>query len=291
MIRRYWYRVALVWAFGYAAASPFRASAQSANNLPVSAALAVHVRLGHTPGDRTQDEAELHNLTGKTITAYKIALTVLYSDGQIVRADLSEDLLWKIALVDVFPDATFPGDEGFLGPNQTRISKKLRFGDRPGGIAPVRVEGGAVAIVYKDRTAVGDPDYIATVLAQRRRAADEMAPVVAEMDKILSDGEIRRAVTKQKNMPEVMNIPSAEKRFGRQLGARIESLNRGTAAERRIANDLRVRFYVGYVGGPLLIVQRAFDGYKAQQAAYAAGSTRLAKRQTDPANDADIVSR
>jgi hypothetical protein len=265
---------ALASAFCYAAAFPFWASAQAVNSVLPSSALAVHVRLGDAPGGGTQIEAELHNLTDKTITAYKVVLTIVYYDGKELKSGWAEDILNLLGIADAFPDATFPGGGGFLGPGQTRIYKQ-HVGNGPGGIAPVRAEGTAVAVIYKDRTAVGDPTFINSAFALRRQRAEDMAAVIAEMDGILSDSEVHRAVTEQKNMPQVSNIASAEKKFRQQLVARIESLNRGTAADKRHANDLRLRFCDQYPsGGPLLMVQGALDGYKAEQAAYAAGSTR-----------------
>jgi hypothetical protein len=265
--------LAIVSAFCCAALQLW-ASPQSANNLAASSALAVQVRLGDAPGGGTQIEAELRNLTDKTITAYKIALTIVYYDGREVKSGWTEDLVNLIGLADANPDSTFPGFGGFLGPSQTRIYKQP-IGNGPGGIAPVRAQGTAVAIIYKDRTAAGDPAFIKSQFELRRQYAERMAAAIAEMDKILSDSEIHRAVTEQKNMPEVTNIPSAEKKFRQQLGARIESLSQGTAADRRCAQDLRLRFYDAYPGGgPLVVVQDAFDGYKAERAAYAVGSTR-----------------
>jgi hypothetical protein len=267
--RKYRDCAALLSIFCCTAISPIWAFPQdTAPAAHASTALAVTVGLGEAQGGRTQADVQLHNLTDKTITAYEVALTVSYYDGSEVKVRFSEDLLHLIAIADAFPDATFPSDGGFLGAGQTRIYRHS-IADGPGGIAPVSVEGTAVAVIYKDRTAVGDPDFIQSDFAQRGQRAQDMAAVMSEMDRILSDPEIHQATT------EARNFPSAEKKSRQWLSARMESLNKGTTAEKRRASDLRRYFYDPYPsGGPLLMVQGALDGYKAQQAAYAAGSTR-----------------
>jgi hypothetical protein len=184
---------------------------------------------------------------------------------------LEQDHANFIGVVDALPDATFPGFGGFLGPGKTRIYRQP-IGNELGGTAPVRVESArAVAIIYKDCTAVGDADYIDSQFALRRKSAEQMAAVIAEMDRILADSEIHRAIAEQKNMPAITNIPSAERKFRQLLGARIETLSPGTAAERRRAQALRLGFYDQFPGGgPPLVVQKVVDSYEAEQAGLAA---------------------
>jgi hypothetical protein len=273
--RRYRYCMLLLSAMCYAAVLPTWAVGQTGkktvDTAAASSALAVHVRLGEGLGGTPQMEAELENLTGMTITAYKVVSTTLYSDGREIAGGWTEDLVNIIGIVEAFPETTFQGDNpGFLGPGETRIYKQFIL-KGPGGTAPVQVVGTAAGVIYKDRTAVGDPGFIKSEFALRRQAADDMAAVIAEMEGILSDGEIHDAVIRQGKMSEVTNIPSAEQKFRQQLGERIGSLNQGSPADRRHAQELRLHFYDA---SPLLVVRNALDAYKAEQAAYAASSIR-----------------
>ena len=276
------FSVLLASAFCYTAVTQSCAFAQSANpqaatpravhtdggGTALSGALAADVALGTWPDGGPLAEVHLHNLSAQTITAYQCSLNVVYSDGKQVKSGWTEDLLGQIGIADRFADATFPGYGGFLGAGQTRTYK---HGLRPvaNGAKPIQADASVTAIVYKDRTAAGDPAFIQLTFAQRVQMAGDMAAVIAEMDGLFADSELREAATVPRN------APSAEKKFRQQVSTRMERLNQGSGVDKRRAAWLKTYFYDPYrSGGSLFLVKHALDGYKAMQAAYADGSTR-----------------
>jgi len=154
------------------------------------------VSIGEPGRSQTQINIDVQNLSKKTITGFYLALVLHYAHGDDRR-------MWPVGadlLPNSIPDLT--GHTPFVGGSIYRFqSDAILDQDR---LPPTSVTAEISALLFDDRTAIGDGRAIEIFLTLRKNDAQKIAELLKEIEAAQAEPEIRSAFAAGK--PEAVSM-------------------------------------------------------------------------------------
>jgi hypothetical protein len=165
----------------------------------------------------------VHNTSGRPITAYVVALSPAYSDGEELRGERVIDFFVSLGLARIIPAG--PGtDSNNLDAIAAGITRESKFVyDRPRApdarLVSIRVE--VTAVVFEDESTAGDSEWIRKSLDRRDDESAEVVRWCADV-KRFADGPLPKKVADDilaaHRLPEAPGQSVAEGERGSLLG-------------------------------------------------------------------------
>jgi len=199
-----------------------------------------------SPGRRSTVpvEIEFRNRSWQVITAFEFRFRVQYPDGKEFTSASGSDLIESSAAA-VLPGT---GAEPF-SPGATRnVTRNVPLG--PDRALPVHAEVYPTAVLFADRSALGDGKQIAATLDARAAEAEEMADVIGDLETALASDDPQRT-----------------------LAARIAQLRRSGARSGPYAK--RAKVLEGLVGAGRAGLQQHIEALRIRQRTLAGSSAIL----------------
>jgi hypothetical protein len=160
--------------------------------VPIGEALAVTVSPATGADSIT---VEVRNTSGKSITAFCVDIVWHYATAQELPDDRCSDLALGLG-ADAVPEVTRNGPEKTFRPleNQTLRFIARRSAD---GLQPTFATATPSAAIFEDRTAIGNPRAMQTVVRLRKSGAAKLQQLVQRLQKVASDRDPRTALQGQ----------------------------------------------------------------------------------------------
>jgi hypothetical protein len=135
---------------------------------------------------------DLLNLLAKTVTAFSYSVTGHYADGKEIRTDRGSDILSSTVIKN-------RAEPGVVGPSTLRsfetFHARLQLPTAADGSMPVLVEAEVTALLFEDRTALGDPAQIQSFLDGRKAEGQRLALVLADIATSRQDPQVTSAAS------------------------------------------------------------------------------------------------
>jgi hypothetical protein len=137
----------------------------------------------------------VRNTSGKPITAFCVGVVWHYATAQELPGGLCSDLALGLG-ADTVTEMTRGGTEKTFKPLEMQT---LRFPSRRSadGLQPTFATATPTAAIFDDRTAIGSPSDVQTVVRLRKSGADKLQQLVLRLQKIRSDRDPRAALQGQ----------------------------------------------------------------------------------------------
>jgi hypothetical protein len=155
-------------------------------------------------------DVKVRNFSGKTITDHWGFVTARYADGKEVSQIWNEDLLMDTVLTRI-PGTTVQSPKTLRNGETRSLTVLLSPGSD--GSAPISVSGHPSALLFEDRTALGNAAQISMTLQLRRAQAEDLLDVVERLRAIRTHPNVLAAIRTNANP-----VTAVRAAFSEQIG-------------------------------------------------------------------------